>query len=270
VFQTAKFSARAGISLPPYVEEGKRDPAIALHLARYGDADGALLLCDPADTTTVKQIESLRAGRNYPVEWARLIAIAQFVAELRLAGSDTQGATNLIQIHQQLQAVLDPKAAAGPLGSALLGGGHRALAAAGAAWQEGKKTGLAGDVAAAIANWGEVPVPSLPLGPGASQAAVAGAFSSAGKTRALTVITICCHCLCPRTNWKELRHSSTARTRLPNWSCFTCRAPAKPIRNHRTSDSGWSTWAFRVRKSRLHEVPCVEPLPAEAWFTTLR
>ena len=188
VFQSAKFSARAGISLPPYLEEGKRDPAIALHLARYGDADGALLLCDPADTAVVKQIESLRPGRNYPVEWTRLIAVAQFVAELRLAGSDTQGATNLIQIHQQLRVVLDPKAAAGPLGNVLLSGGRRALSAAGVAWQEGKKTGLAGEVAAAISDWGEVPIPALPLAPGASQVAVANAFSSPSTARAVTAI----------------------------------------------------------------------------------
>src|SRR5262249_16957065 len=40
VFQHARFSQRSGLSLPPYLAEGEKDPEIALHLARHGDADG--------------------------------------------------------------------------------------------------------------------------------------------------------------------------------------------------------------------------------------
>src|SRR5262245_2975402 len=66
VFQEARFSARAGLSLPPYAEEGRKDAVLALHLARFGDADGALLLVDPANDAARREIESLRPGKNYP------------------------------------------------------------------------------------------------------------------------------------------------------------------------------------------------------------
>jgi hypothetical protein len=187
VFENAKFSARAGISLPPWAEEGKKDSLLALHLARFGDTDGAQAMVDPADAATRKEIESLRTGRNYPVEWTRCVAMAQFVNELRLASGDVHSATALIQIHQQLRIVLNEKAAAGPLGAVLLGNGKRALAAVGAAWEEKRKTGLAGDVQAALGNWGEVS-PLVPaLVPGASHEAVEKLFAS-GKGHAITVL----------------------------------------------------------------------------------
>jgi hypothetical protein len=188
VFQNAKFSPRSGLSLPPYLEEGKRDSEVALHLARFGDIDGALLLADPADAALRKEIESLRAGRNYPVEWTRLVALAQFVSELRVANGEVQGAANLVQIHQQLRIVLDPKAAAGPLGGALLPGGRRALEAAGVAWTERLKTGFAGDVNAALAAWGDVPVPALSLVPGASREAVERVFPQSKELHSATAL----------------------------------------------------------------------------------
>jgi hypothetical protein len=188
VLQIAKFSPRVGMSLPPYLEPGKRDPVLALHLARLGDADGALLLTDPADAATRKEIEALRTGRNYPLEWTRLIAVAQFVAELRLASGDLASATTLIQIHQQLRIVLEPKAAAGPLGSVLLSGGRRALEAAQAAWDEKMKTGLSGDVKTALAAWGEVPAPQPALAPGSGRDAVERMLGPTGKNRAVTAL----------------------------------------------------------------------------------
>ncbi len=188
VFQTARFSARAGVSLPPYLEAGKRDPAVALHLARHGDADAALLLTDPADAALRQEIESLRAGRNYPVEWTRLVALAQFVAELQLAAGDPQAAANLIHIHQQLRIVLDPKAAAGPLGADLLPTGRRMLEGAGDAWTRARKPGRAGDVTAAVSSWGDVPAPAPALAPGAPREAVARVFPLSAKAHAATAL----------------------------------------------------------------------------------
>jgi hypothetical protein len=185
VFQEASFSAAAGVSLPPYGAEARKDAQLALHLARFGDPDGALLLTDPADAERRKEIESLRPGRNYPVEWTRLVALAQFEAELQLSRGDAQGASTLINLHQQLRIVLDPKAASGPLGAALLSGGRRALQAAAARWEEVQKTGYAADVKTALDSWGDVPEPIPALAPGASRSAVEQIFPAAGKAHAL-------------------------------------------------------------------------------------
>jgi hypothetical protein len=191
VFQTARFSPRAGLSLPPYLEEGKKDAAVALHLARHGDADGALLLAGASDAPLRQEIEAQRAGRNYPVEWTRLVALAQFVNELRLArgaADAPDAAANLIQLHQQLRLVLDPKAAAGPLGAALLPGGRHTLEAAAKAWGDARKTGLAGDVTAALGAWGEAPEPAPALAPGAGRAELERVFPPAGNAHAAVAL----------------------------------------------------------------------------------
>jgi hypothetical protein len=188
VFQDARFSPRVGLSLPPYADDGGKDAALAIHLARFGDADGALLLTDPADAALRKEIEALRPGRNYPVEWTRLVALAQFVGELRTARDDRVGAASLIHLHEQLRIVLDPKAAAGPLGSTLLAGGRRALEQAEVAWDEAKKTGFSGDVKSALAAWGEVPPPVPALVPGASRQALERVFPPFGKSHAVTAL----------------------------------------------------------------------------------
>jgi hypothetical protein len=188
VFQEARFSARSGLTLPPYAEDGHKDAALALHLARFGDADGALLVSDPADASLRKEIDALRGNRNYPVEWTRLITLAQFVAELRLARNEPEAAANLISLHQQLRIVLDPKASAGPLGSVLLSGGRRALQAAAVAWDDNRKIGLVSDVQAALAAWGEVPVPTPALVPGSSREAVEGIFPPIGKAHSVSAL----------------------------------------------------------------------------------
>jgi hypothetical protein len=188
VFQDARFSARAGISLPPYVEDGHKDPAVAIHLARFGDADGALLLTNPADEAVRREIESYRTDRNYPVEWTRLVALAQFVAEMRLAGDDSQGAAMLIHLHEQLRIVLNPKAAAGPLGSVLLSGGRRALDAANAAWEQAGKVGYASDATAALGNWGEVAPPTSALSMGSGRDRVERFFPSVGDAHSVTAL----------------------------------------------------------------------------------
>jgi hypothetical protein len=93
-------------------------------------------------------------------------------AEWKLSTGDPQGATDLIQMHQQLRALLDDKAAVGPLGAALLPRGRHALAEAAAAWKKSgvNKPGLAEDAEAAVKAWGESPPPALALAPGASEA----------------------------------------------------------------------------------------------------
>src|SRR5437868_413356 len=44
IFREAHYAAKAGFSLPPYVTGDARDTALALHLARHGDAEAALNL----------------------------------------------------------------------------------------------------------------------------------------------------------------------------------------------------------------------------------
>jgi hypothetical protein len=188
VFREARFSPRSGLSLPPYIEDGRKDPALALHLARFGDSDGALLVSDAADTKTRKEIEALRADRNYPVEWTRLVALVQFVNDMKLAAGDQHAAANLINLHQQLRIVLEKKAASGPLGSVLLSGGRRALEAARIGWDDNRKTGFAGDVAAALAAWGDVPVLAPALVPGAKRDAVETLFPPIGNSHAVTAL----------------------------------------------------------------------------------
>ena len=48
IFREAKYSSRAGFSLPPYAKEGVPDNDLALHLARYGDVEAARqLIAEP-------------------------------------------------------------------------------------------------------------------------------------------------------------------------------------------------------------------------------
>src|SRR5262249_49171703 len=124
VLREAKYSAKAGISLPPYAPEDLRDSGLALHLARYGDVEAARQLVDPADAATLARIEACRCERNYPVEWTRLTGLMLHVAEVRLANADVDGGTELLVLHRQLRTLLDARAAQGPLGALLLGHGR--------------------------------------------------------------------------------------------------------------------------------------------------
>jgi hypothetical protein len=174
VFQEAKFSAAAGVSLPPYLQEGAADPAIALHLARFGDHDAAVKLVGGG---LGGRLEALRAERNYPVEWTRLVGLTLLSAQYKLAlggREGVDGATELVCLHRQLREVLGPKAAAGPLGATLLPFGRRALTLAAAAWQEPKqnRTALAKDVEEALKAWGDAPAPAPALRPGTPQSEV--------------------------------------------------------------------------------------------------
>lgn len=186
VFQEAKYSSAAGFSLPPYLKEGEKDAAVALHLARFGDREAALKLADPADKALLARIEAFRTEKNYPAEWTRLVGLAQSAAEFKLANGEKDGAAELVALHRQLLAVLDEKAAAGPLGAALLVRGRRALQEAEAAWRSPaqRKTALADDVKAELDRWGNVPTAPAPLPLGSAEAEVSSFFHAkrAGRT----------------------------------------------------------------------------------------
>jgi hypothetical protein len=160
VFREAKFSAATGFSLPPYLKEGRRDAAVALHLARHGDAEAARKLIEPTDRDTLARIDGLALATNVPLEWTRLVALRQHAALLRLAMDDSEGATELVTLHRQTREALGAKGADGPLGAALLGRGHRALELAAAAWRERKRTNLAEQADKVLRGWGEVPSPT--------------------------------------------------------------------------------------------------------------
>jgi hypothetical protein len=163
VFRDAHYAAKAGFSLPPYATDDAKDTPLALHLARHGDTEAALKLVDPTDREAVRQIEAARYERNYPVEWTRLVGLLLYAAQLRLAGDEVDGGTEVVVLHRQLKAVLDPKASRGTLGALLLPLGKTTLAAAGDSWRGDKRTELAGQVAAALAEWGTSPPADSPL-----------------------------------------------------------------------------------------------------------
>jgi hypothetical protein len=193
VFARASFSARAGFSLPPYLKEGATDPDLALHLARHGDREAALKVADPADGGLRARIDACRpeGAWNYPAEWTRLAGLVLRSAQFKLAEGQPEGATELVLLHQQVRAVLDAKAAAGPLGAALLPSGRRALTLAVAAWREPSlnKQALADDVDKALADWGEVPAPAPALVPGARQADAARLFGEPARGRGVAAHT---------------------------------------------------------------------------------
>jgi hypothetical protein len=183
VWREAAFSARTGISLPPYAAEGTHDAELALHLARYGDAEAAAQLA--GDNSDVKaKLAALRYARSYPVEWTRLVALMQQSAQLRLATGDIDGAKELVALHRQVRRVLDPKAAEGPLG-ALLSRGHKALADAVLVLRQESDKELATQIDKALQEWGVTPslVGSIPWG--ASRADVARLLGCSAKDKVL-------------------------------------------------------------------------------------
>lgn len=166
IFREAKFSPEVGFSLPPYLPAGKHDADLALHLARWGDAEAAHKLLDPSDRDTRTRIDALALETNVPLEWARLTALRQQAALLRLALNDPEGAVDLVTLHRQVRAALGTRALQGPLGGALLRNGRRALQHAAVAWRERNRPELAEQAERAVQNWGEAPFPEpgLPIG----------------------------------------------------------------------------------------------------------
>jgi hypothetical protein len=186
VWRQARLSPKAGFSLPPYHLDGTRDTGLALHLARYGDIEAARLLADPADQTDLTRIDALRLGRNYPVEWTRIVGMVFQHAEVSLAQGNDGAAGALANLHQQLVQILDAKAQRSPLGGALLGRGRAILGQAAAAWRRHGSDALAQQAEAVLAEWGEVPPLRPGLAPGDTRAEVARLLGATGKGRALT------------------------------------------------------------------------------------
>jgi hypothetical protein len=190
VLREAHFVPELGVSLPPYVAEGTKDSDLALHLARYGDDEAARLLADPNGAATGARLDALRCGRNYPVEWTRLVGLMLHEVQVRLAAGETDAVTEMVLLHDQLRDLLDPKAAAGPLGAALLPAGRQTLAQAVPVWRRDKRTALlAGDVEAALAAWGDPPAVSPAVPAGAARADVARLLRSPGQGRVIPALT---------------------------------------------------------------------------------
>jgi hypothetical protein len=190
IFQDAEWSDKAGVTLPPYLSPGAKDREVALHLARFGDADAATLFADPGDADLKKQLDGLRGSRNYAVEWVRLVSLHQISAEFKLASGHVEAASTLVHLHRQLQKALDKRAASGPVGAALLPAGRHALAEAVPALRDPKvnKKRLADDIEAALKDWGEVPAPAMAVDLGTPRAEVARVFRSQEKGRVLTAV----------------------------------------------------------------------------------
>jgi hypothetical protein len=185
VLRQARYSAKVEFSLPPYVETGTKDSALALHLARYGDHEAASKLVEPGDTETPRQIEAARFEHEYPVEWSRLVGLLLHAAQIRLATGDIEGGTELVVLHRQVRSVLDAKAAKGRLGAVLLSRGRQTLAQAAAAWRADKKLELAAQADAALAEWGDVPVATIPLRLGTPRAQLSRLLRSTCEGRVL-------------------------------------------------------------------------------------
>lgn len=188
VFDQAKFSPAAGFSLPPYLDAGKQDAAVALHLARFGDHEAATKIAPDA---VRGKLAAFRAEKNYPVEWTRLASIALISSQLKLASGDADGATQLVLLHKQLTEALDKKAAAGPLGAALLSPGKRALEAASVALRTPKrnKVALADDIDTAVREWEKSPAPAVTVAFASPAADVRAVFGTAQRGKAIVADT---------------------------------------------------------------------------------
>ncbi len=187
----ATFSEGIGFSLPPYAELGKPDSALAVHFARMGDDDAATKLVDPADQATRDRLATLKYARSYPIEWTRLVGLVLISSHLKLATGDVDGATNLVRVHEQLRKDLDAKATAGPLGSALLPWGRRALLAAVEAYRgpKLKKNDVADDIDKALAAWGDVPAPAPGLSPGDTRSKALAVLGGTAQGKAIVCST---------------------------------------------------------------------------------
>jgi hypothetical protein len=191
IFGQCRWSEAAGISLPPYLKPGDRDAGVALHLARHGDREGALKLADPDDKDLLSQIDAWRTDQEYPQEWTRLVSLVLQAAQFKMAHGNVEGATELVLLHRQLHDLLDARAARGPLGAALLPVGRQAVQLAAAACRHPKvnKKGLAMDLEAAFAEWGDLPAPVFGLPPHARKAEIVRVFGRAAEGRAVIAAT---------------------------------------------------------------------------------
>jgi hypothetical protein len=189
IWAEATYSAKLEISLPPYIAEGTKDNALALHLARFGDAEAARRLVESGSDSVLKQIDDLACAKNYPAEWTRIVALRIHTAEYRLAMGEDEGRSELASLHRQLREVLDAKAAKSPLGAALLGQGFKVLTLAAAAWREHAQPELADKTDADLRAWGDCPAPAPAIPLGASNSEVADILRSTGKGRVVAALS---------------------------------------------------------------------------------
>ena len=147
VIQDSNWSEARGISEPTWLAPGTKDADLALHLARHGDVDAALVVA-PDDAGLRQKLEALRSGPNIPFEWSQLVGIQIYLAQVRVAQGEADGATELVLLHRQLLAVLPPPVQQGALGTALLPLGRRTLGEAARAWHSPSNSRplLAGDI----------------------------------------------------------------------------------------------------------------------------
>ena len=190
-FHKASYNKLAQISLPAYLAFGQHDSAVALHLARLGDHQGARLFAAPNDKELCKQLDSLQTARNFPIEWTRAVALALYSAQQKLAVGDVDGATEIVRLHQQLTALLTDKVAPVGLRAALLPLGKHALTEAARIWRKPphEKTRLADQIEAALADWGEVPVPVPSLAIGANRRQITDLFATSPFGKAVLATT---------------------------------------------------------------------------------
>ena len=91
----------------------------------------------------------------------------------------------MVVLHRQLKSILGPRAAQSPLGAALLPRGRETLERAATVWQEDKKSELAGQAKAALAEWGEASPPPLALRHGAARGELKRALNSSAAGRCM-------------------------------------------------------------------------------------
>ena len=107
IWQKARYSAKRDMILPPYLNEDAFDSNLALHLARYGDVEGARKIVDPKDTVARTEIDRLAKRRNYPAEWTRLVVLILHQAHYSLAEANNDGARRVVALHRQLTALMN-------------------------------------------------------------------------------------------------------------------------------------------------------------------
>lgn len=184
VLRQAKFVPKLGVSVPPYLAALKSTTALTLHLARYGDREAAQKLLPATDADRLQ--EPPQRARNYPLEWTRLAALLLHSSSLQLARGEPEAARTIIGLHTQLQTLLDEAVRSGPLGVALLSRGRTVLEKAADYWSK-DQTELAQQVREALAKWGTVPAPALPVTFGSPRAEALAVFGGICDSHALRV-----------------------------------------------------------------------------------
>lgn len=160
VWRQASFSGERGFSMPPYLPPTGRDHSLALHLARYGDAEAAQQLADPGLSAT---LDKLKLDRNYPAEWTRLVGLLIHNAQFSLAIDNMEGAKQLVAIHQQLRTLLPEATKQSALGQALLPRGLDTLHQATLAWRKSGRLEVAQQAEASLAKFSGAPAWQWPL-----------------------------------------------------------------------------------------------------------